>query len=43
MVDLERMSGNMEVLVQSEVDTVGCCVDETIIHHCIFTRAFLSD
>lgn len=31
MVDLERTSGKTEVLVQSGVETVGYCLDETMI------------
>ena len=31
MVDLERTAGKTEVLVQSGVETVGYCLDETMI------------
>lgn len=31
MVDLERTTGKTEVLVQSGVETVGYCLDETMI------------
>lgn len=31
LVDHERTSGNTEVLVQSGVETVGYCLDETMI------------
>ena len=31
VVDLERTAGKTEVLVQSGVETVGYCLDETMI------------